>query len=77
MTYEFEIHRMPELFTLLRPLNDERRREGETASQFLLLGSASIDLMRQAFETLAGRVAYLDILPLTATEAASDGQARY
>jgi predicted AAA+ superfamily ATPase len=70
-----EIHRAPELFAVLRGVIDERRRNGRKVGQFLLLGSASIDLMRQASESLAGRVAYLDILPLTAAEAASAGHA--
>lgn len=51
-----EIHRAPELFAVLRGVIDDRRRRGLRYGQFLLLGSASIDLMRQAFETLAGRV---------------------
>ena len=65
-----EIHRSPQLFSVLRGVIDDRRRSGNRHGQFLLLGSASIDLMRQASETLAGRVAWLDILPLTAIEAA-------
>ena len=68
-----EIHRAPGLFAVLRGVIDERRRGGMRHGQFLLLGSASIDLMRQASETLAGRVAYLNILPLTAAEAVPEG----
>ena len=68
-----EIHRAPGLFAILRGVIDENRRRGQRAGQFLLLGSASIDLMRQASETLAGRVAYLDIAPFTAAEAAGGG----
>lgn len=68
-----EIHRAPGLFAVLRGVIDENRRRGYRTGQFLLLGSASIDLMRQASETLAGRVAYLDIAPLTAAEAAGAG----
>ncbi len=66
-----EIHRAPELFATLRGVIDERRRKGQRFGSFLLLGSASLDLMQQSSETLAGRVAYLDILPLDLQEAAS------
>lgn len=59
-----EIHRAPALFETLRGIIDERRRVGERAGHFLLLGSASIDLMKQSSETLAGRVAYLELEPI-------------
>lgn len=65
-----EIHRLPGIFQTLRSVIDRRRRTGKKASQFLLLGSASIDLMRQAAETLAGRIAYLELTPFTAAEVA-------
>jgi predicted AAA+ superfamily ATPase len=63
-----EIHRLPGLFEVLRGIIDERRRAGQRAGQFLLLGSASLDLMQQSSETLAGRVAYLEIGPVHALE---------
>lgn len=63
-----EIHRAPALFETLRGIIDERRRAGERAGHFLLLGSASIDLMRQASETLAGRVAYAELAPINLLE---------
>ena len=63
-----EIHRMPGLFEVLRGVIDERRRAGQRFGHFLLLGSASLDLMQQSSETLAGRVAYLDIGPIHALE---------
>ena len=63
-----EIHRMPGLFEVLRGIIDERRRAGQRFGHFLLLGSASLDLMQQSSETLAGRVAYLDIGPVHALE---------
>lgn len=68
-----EIHRVPELFPLLRSLIDERRSAGQRYGHFLLLGSAALDLMRQSSETLAGRVAYLDMAPVTADEAEAAG----
>jgi predicted AAA+ superfamily ATPase len=63
-----EIHRAPALFETLRGIIDERRAAGERAGHFLLLGSAAIDLMRQASETLAGRVAYVNLGPIDALE---------
>ncbi len=63
-----EIHRMPGLFEVLRGIIDERRRNGQRFGHFLLLGSASLDLMQQSSETLAGRVAYVDLGPVQALE---------
>lgn len=63
-----EIHRAPALFEILRGIIDDRRASGDRAGHFLLLGSAALDLMRQASETLAGRVAYLDLAGIDATE---------
>ncbi len=63
-----EVHRAPGLFQVLRGLIDERRRAGEKAGQFLLLGSAAIDLLRQSGESLAGRIAYLELTPFLANE---------
>ena len=69
-----EIHRVPELFGVLRGIIDDRRSTKRRNGHFLLLGSASIELMRQASETLAGRVAYLDLAPLDAAEMAQQLQ---
>ena len=63
-----EIHHAPGLFPVLRGLIDRQRRAGRQAGQYLLLGSASMDLMRQSGESLAGRIAYLELPALTATE---------
>ena len=63
-----EIHRLPDIFQTLRSLIDRRRRTDRKVSQFLLLGSASMDLMHQSAETLAGRIAYLELTPFTAAE---------
>ena len=68
-----EIHRLPELFQTLRSLIDRRRRKGRKAGQFLLLGSASMDLLQQSAETLAGRIAYLQLTPFTVLEVAETG----
>lgn len=63
-----EVQHMPELFPILRSLIDEGRRKGQTAGQFLLLGSATGELLRQSGESLAGRVAYQELPPLQALE---------
>jgi predicted AAA+ superfamily ATPase len=62
-----EIHRMPDLFEALRGIIDQGRRTGQGTGRFLLLGSASIDLMRQS-ETLAGRIEYIHLATLAADE---------
>lgn len=66
-----EIHRVPHLFEVLRGIVDDWRAAGLRHGHFLLLGSAALDLMQQASESLAGRVAYLDIPPLTAMDLAA------
>ncbi len=63
-----EIHRAPALFETLRGIIDDRRAAGDRAGHFLLLGSAAIELMRQASETLAGRVAYVELVSVDALE---------
>lgn len=64
-----EIQRAPGLFEVLRGIIDDRRAGGERFGHFLLLGSAALELMRQSSETLAGRVAYLEIGPVDILEA--------
>ena len=59
-----EIQRLPEFFSVLRSEIDRDRRPG----RFLILGSASRDLIRQTTESLAGRIAYLDLTPFLLTE---------
>ena len=63
-----EVQRMPELFGILRGVIDQRRRMGQACGQFLLLGSATGVLMQQSSESLAGRVAYVELPPLQASE---------
>lgn len=63
-----EIHRAPGLFPVLRGLIDTARRAGRKSGLFLLLGSASLDLLKQAGETLAGRIAYLELGPFHCLE---------
>lgn len=63
-----EIQRVPELFPSLRGLIVEGRSRGLREGRFLLLGSASLELIQQSSETLAGRIAYLEMQPLDALE---------
>ncbi|MBX2893950.1 MAG: ATP-binding protein [Cyclobacteriaceae bacterium] len=63
-----EIHRMPELFSVLRGVIDKRRSEGFRTGQFLILGSASLELLRQSSETLAGRIAFKNLSGINARE---------
>jgi predicted AAA+ superfamily ATPase len=59
-----EVQALPEIFAALRPEIDAERRPG----RFLLLGSASGKLLRQSSESLAGRVAYLELTPFLISE---------
>ena len=63
-----EVQRMPGLFGILRGVIDQRRRLGQAHGQFLLLGSATGVLLQQSSESLAGRVAFVELPPLQATE---------
>jgi len=63
-----EVQRLPNLFQILRGLIDQGKRRGRKANRFLLLGSASLDLLRQSGESLAGRIAYLELTPFDAFE---------
>ena len=63
-----EIHKVPELFSSLRGIIDENRRKGRRSGQFLILGSAAIDLLQQSGESLAGRITYMELFPLSLSE---------
>ena len=63
-----EVQQVPQLFAALRPEIDADRRPG----RFLLLGSASGELLRQSSESLAGRIAYLELTPVLPSELAHD-----
>ncbi len=63
-----DVQRAPGLFQILQGIIDARIRTGRQAGQFLLLGSASIERLKQSSETLAGRIAYLELSPIDATE---------
>jgi uncharacterized protein len=57
-----EIQMRPDLFPTLRVLVDQRPRK------FLILGSASRDLLQQSSETLAGRIGYIELTPFSLSE---------
>ncbi|MCC6219745.1 MAG: ATP-binding protein [Deltaproteobacteria bacterium] len=63
-----EVQRAPGLFQTLRGVIDQGRRSGKKYGRFLLLGSASVELIKQTGETLAGRVAYLELPILNVLE---------
>ena len=65
-----EVQHIPELFQALRSLIDKGRRKGLKAGRFLLLGSASGQVLAQSSESLAGRIAYLELPPLQVLEVA-------
>jgi len=63
-----EIHRVPGLFPVLRGMIDRARRSGKRYGQYLLLGSASLNMLKQSGETLAGRVSFLELSPFDVLE---------
>lgn len=68
-----EIQRAPEIFQVLRGEIDARRRQNGKVGKFLLLGSASMDLLRQSSESLAGRISFVELTPLQPDEIANVG----
>jgi uncharacterized protein len=68
-----EIQRVPDMFPVLRSVIDRNRRNG----QFLILGSASRDLIRQSSESLAGRLSYIEITPFSQREASFTDRATH
>jgi predicted AAA+ superfamily ATPase len=67
-----EVQRAPGLFGVLRGVIDRGRREGKGRGRFLLLGSASLELLAQSGESLAGRLAIVELGPLDLTEVGAD-----
>jgi predicted AAA+ superfamily ATPase len=67
-----EIHRAPGLFETLRGVIDRGRREGRGTGRFLLLGSAAIDLLAQSGESLAGRIAFVELAPFDVIEVGAE-----
>jgi uncharacterized protein len=67
-----EVQRTPEIFAALRGIIDNERRKGNKAGLFLFLGSASMELLQQSGESLAGRIAYLELYGIDALEFAGN-----
>ena len=59
-----EVRRAPGLFQILRGVIDDGIRAGRETGQLLLLGSGSIELLRRSSESLASRIAYLELPPI-------------
>ena len=67
-----EIQRLPGLFEVLRGVIDRGRRKGSANGRFLLLGSASLELLEQSGESLAGRIAFVELAPFDVTEVGAE-----
>ena len=65
-----EIHTMPDIFSEMRGAIDRARMRERRTGMFLLLGSASLELLKRGSESLAGRISYVDLLPISIIEAA-------
>lgn len=63
-----EVQRLPGLFPMLRGLIDRSKRSGRGDGRYLLLGSAGAEVLTRSGESLAGRVAYLELAPLQLQE---------
>ena len=63
-----EVQNRPSLFPEIRGLIDSGKRRGLKSGRFLFLGSASYELLRQSGESLAGRIAYMELTPFRAEE---------
>ncbi len=67
-----EVQRKPDLFRIIRGIVDERKRNADRYGHFLLLGSASRDLLQFSSESLAGRIRYLELTSFTFSELESN-----
>lgn len=63
-----EVQNSPDLFSILRVIVDQIGDYTTNKKQFLILGSASRELLRQSSETLAGRIAYIELPPFSFEE---------
>jgi len=63
-----EIQRTPDIFSPIRGIIDAERRKGNKTGIFLFLGSASMELLRQSSQSLAGRIAYHELYPIDVLE---------
>lgn len=67
-----EVQRMPSLFEILRGMIDIRKRKGYKTTHYLLLGSASKELLQQSSESLAGRIIYMELYGFNLLETGSE-----
>lgn len=67
-----EVQRLPHVFEEIRGVIDAERRADHRDGLFLFLGSASLDLLRQSGESLAGRISYVELYPMNALEYMDD-----
>ncbi|HTN38582.1 MAG TPA: ATP-binding protein [Arachidicoccus sp.] len=63
-----EVQKKPDIFSPIRGIVDQERRKGKKNGIFLFLGSASMELLRQSGESLAGRITYLELFGIDALE---------
>lgn len=66
-----EVQRKPDLFRIIRSTVDKRKRDGEKHGHFLVLGSASKDLIQNSSESLAGRIRYIELSTFSVNEICS------
>lgn len=71
-----EVQQSPNIFKTIRSQIDKQKRENRNSNLFLLLGSASIDLLQQSGESLAGRIAYLELNPFNLTEVGAENMGK-
>ena len=63
-----EVQQLPNIFKQIRGIIDKERRVGNRTGLFIFLGSASIDLLQQSSESLAGRISYKELFPINTME---------
>ena len=63
-----EVQRIPDVFAPIRGIIDSERRKGNKTGQFLFLGPSSLDLLQQSGESLAGRIAYMELFGIDVLE---------
>ncbi len=69
-----EVQQLPNIFREIRGIIDSERRKGKKGGLFLFLGSASLELLQQSSESLAGRISYLELFPINILEFADKDQ---
>lgn len=69
-----EVQQFPNIFKDIRGIIDAERRKGNKIGLFIFLGSASLELLQQSSESLAGRISYLELFPINVLEFANNNQ---